>query len=137
MLIIRKIEGSTLMKKMILKEYGSVDIMKMADVEIPSPSAQQLVIKTAVIGVNDPDIVIRQAGPAPTMPKDTFPPLPHSLDEDFSGVVTAIGEAVTRFKVVDHVVVFSNMKTYMVYILDAQLLEHMFTLQERPRRATI
>ena len=70
MLIIRKIEGSTLMKKMILKEYGSVDIMKMADVEIPSPSAQQLVIKTAVIGVNDPDIVIRQAGPAPTMPKD-------------------------------------------------------------------
>lgn len=125
------------MKKMILKEYGSVDIMKMADVEIPSPSAQQLVIKTAVIGVNDPDIVIRQAGPAPTMPKDTFPLLPHSLDEDFSGVVTAIGEAVTRFKVVDHVVVFSNMNTYMVYILDAQLLEHMFTLQERPRRATI
>ncbi len=47
------------------------------------PSAHQLVIKTAAIGVNDPDMVIRQSGPAPTMPKDMFPPLPHSLGQDF------------------------------------------------------
>lgn len=105
------------MKKMILKEYGSVDVMEMEEVEIPSPSAHQLVIKTAAIGVNDPDMVIRQSGPAPTMPKDMFPPLPHSLGQDFSGVVSAVGEEVTRFKVGDHVAGFSNMNTYMEYIL--------------------
>ncbi|WP_239256188.1 NADP-dependent oxidoreductase [Listeria ilorinensis] len=105
------------MKKMMLNHYGTVDVMKIVEADIPKPAANQIVIKTVAIGVNDPDIVIRSHGPAPTMPKDLFPPLPHSLGQDFSGVITAVGSDVTRFKIGDHVAGFSLMNTYMAYIL--------------------
>ncbi|MEB8400716.1 NADP-dependent oxidoreductase [Enterococcus casseliflavus] len=105
------------MKKMILNQYGSVDVMQMVEAAIPEPAAKQIVIKTAAIGVNDPDIVIRANGPFPTMPKELKPVLPHSLGQDFSGIVTAVGDDVTRFSVGDHVVGMAFMSTYSEYIL--------------------
>ena len=57
-------------EKMILNQYGSVDVMQIVETAIPEPAAKQIVIKTAAIGVNDPDIVIRANGPFPTMPKN-------------------------------------------------------------------
>ncbi len=101
----------------MLNNYGNVDVMNMVEVDLPKPAANQIVVKTAAIGVNDPDIVIRSNGPAPTMPKEMAPVLPHSLGEDFSGVVTEIGDKVTRFAVGDHVVGMSYMNTYSEYIL--------------------
>lgn len=113
------------MKKIILNDYGTVDVLKMVDVEIPSPTAHQIVIKTAAVGVNDPDIGIRKSGPFPTMPKNLRPTLPHSLGQDFSGVITAIGESVNRFNVGDHVIGMAFMNTYSEYILleDSALVE--------------
>jgi NADPH:quinone reductase-like Zn-dependent oxidoreductase len=105
------------MKKMILNQYGSVDVMQMIEVEIPEPAANQIVIKTAAIGVNDPDIMIRANGPFPTMPKEMKPILPHSLGQDFSGIVTAVGDDVTRFSAGDHVVGMAFMNAYSEYIL--------------------
>lgn len=105
------------MKKIMLNNYGNVDVMKMVEVDTPKPSSNQIVVKTAAIGVNDPDIGIRANGPFPTMPKEIRPVLPHSLGEDFSGVVTAIGDDVSRFAVGDHVVGMSFMNTYSEYIL--------------------
>ena len=84
------------MKEIMLNNYGNVDVMKMVEVDTPKPSSNQIVVKTAAIGVNDPDIGIRANGPFPTMPKEIRPVLPHSLGEDFSGVVTAIGDDVSR-----------------------------------------
>ena len=43
--------------------------------------------------------------------------LPHSLGQDFSGIVTAVGDDVTRFSVGDHVVGMAFMSTYSEYIL--------------------
>lgn len=105
------------MKKIMLNQYGDVDVMKMVEVDLPKPAANQIVVKTAAIGVNDPDVVIRANGPFPTMPKEIKPTLPHSLGEDFSGVVTDIGKDVTRFEVGDHVIGMSFMNTYSEYIL--------------------
>ena len=68
---------------MILNQYGSVDVMQMVEAAIPEPAAKQIVIKTAAIGVNDPDIVIRANGPFPTMPKELKPVLPHLWDKTF------------------------------------------------------
>lgn len=105
------------MKKIILHKYGNVDVMNMVEADIPQPSADQIVVKTVAVGVDDPDVIIRAHGPFPTMPKDMKPKLPHSLGEDFSGIVTAIGDHVTRFSVGDHVVGMSFMNTYAEYIL--------------------
>lgn len=105
------------MKKIMLDKYGKVDVMKMADVDIPAPGPHQIVIKTSAIGVNDPDIAIRAHGPFPTMPKNLKPVLPHSLGQDFSGVVTATGTEVEHYSVGDHVIGNSFMNTYSEYIL--------------------
>jgi len=105
------------MKKIIVNEYGSVDVLKEIAVPIPTPNENQILVKTAAIGVNDPDIVMRKHGPFPTMPKEFRPTLPHMLGQDFSGVVTQIGSAVTNFKVGDHVVGFSMSGTYAEYLL--------------------
>lgn len=105
------------MKKTMLTQYGSVDVMQMIEVDIPKPAANQIVIQTAAIGVNDPDIMIRANGPFPTMPKEIKPVLPHSLGQDFSGIITAIGDDVTRFSVGDHVVGMAFMSAYSEYIL--------------------
>lgn len=101
----------------MLNNYGNVDVMNMAEAILPKPGANQIIVKTTAIGVNDPDVVIRANGPFPTMPKEMRPILPHSLGEDFSGVVTEIGDKVTRFAVGDHVVGMSYMNTYSEYIL--------------------
>ncbi|AUI71173.1 NADP-dependent oxidoreductase [Companilactobacillus alimentarius] len=105
------------MKKIMLNQYGDVDVMKMTNVDIPKPSANQIVIKTVAIGVNDPDIGIRAKGPFSTMPKKIKPVLPHSLGQDFSGIVIAIGNGVTKYAVDDHVVGMSLMNTYSEYIV--------------------
>jgi len=105
------------MKKIIVNEYGSVDVLKEVDAPIPTPKANQIVVKTAAIGVNDPDIVMRNYGPFPTMPKEMRPTLPHMLGNDFSGVITQIGSAVTKFQVGDHVVGFSMNGTYAEYLV--------------------
>ena len=101
----------------MLNNYGNVDVMNMVEASLPKPAANQIIVKTAAIGVNDPDVVIRAHGPFPTMPKDIRPVLPHSLGQDFSGVVTEIGDKVTRFAVGDHVVGMAYMNTYSEYIL--------------------
>lgn len=101
----------------MLNNYGNVDVMNMVEAILPKPGANQIIVKTTAIGVNDPDVVIRANGPFPTMPKEMRPILPHSLGEDFSGVVTEIGDKVTRFAVGDHVVGMSYMNTYSEYIL--------------------
>ncbi|GEO74012.1 oxidoreductase [Levilactobacillus namurensis DSM 19117] len=105
------------MKKMMLSQYGDVDVMHLVDVDRPTPADHQILVKTTAIGVNDPDIAIRAHGPFPTMPKKLKPVLPHSLGQDFSGIVAAVGSAVQRFAVGDHVVGMAFMHTYAEYIL--------------------
>ncbi|HCD08665.1 MAG TPA: oxidoreductase [Lactobacillus sp.] len=105
------------MKKIIVDNYGSVDVLKEINVSIPTPQENQILIKTRAIGVNDPDIVMRKNGPFPTMPKEMRPTLPHMLGQDFSGVIVKVGDGVTKFHEGDHVIGFSKNGTYAQYLL--------------------
>ena len=105
------------MKKIMLNQYGSPDVMEMVDLPKPRAGQGQVVIKTVAIGVNDPDIGIRANGPFPTMPKEMKPVLPHSLGQDFSGIVVEVGEGVTNVSVGDHVIGMAFMQAYSEYIL--------------------
>lgn len=104
------------MKKIILTRYGSVDVMQAVEQPIPTPKADEVIVQVAAIGVNDPDILMRQNGPFPTMPVAMRPTLPHMLGNDFSGKITAIGNQVTKFRVGDHVVGLTLHGTYAEYL---------------------
>lgn len=92
------------MKKILMYEYGSVDVLKEENVSIPEPKEHELQIKIISTSVNDPDVSLRQYGPFPTMPKEMKPILPHMTGEDFSGIVTGVGKGVQKFEKGDHVI---------------------------------
>lgn len=105
------------MKKIIVNEYGSVDVLQEVVALKPVPGKKDVLIKVAAIGVNDPDIVMRKYGPFPTMPAEFRPTLPHMLGGDFSGIVEQVGAEVTKFQVGDHVMGYTKRGTYAQYIV--------------------
>ncbi|MEJ6356011.1 NADP-dependent oxidoreductase [Lactiplantibacillus plantarum] len=105
------------MKKIIVNEYGSVDVLQEVVALKPVPGEKDVLIKVAAIGVNDPDIVMRKYGPFPTMPAEFRPTLPHMLGGDFSGIVEQVGAEVTKFQVGDHVMGYTKRGTYAQYIV--------------------
>lgn len=83
------------MKKIILNKCGDAEQMELAEVEIPSPSADQVLVKHKAIGINFIDIYQRNG---------LYPlNLPSGLGLEASGVVEAVGELVKNFKVGDRV----------------------------------
>ncbi len=104
------------MKKILMYEYGSVDVLKEEDVPVPAPAESEIQVRIVSTSVNDPDIAMRQHGPFPTMPKEMRPVLPHMAGEDFSGIVTEVGNGVKRFAVGDHVIGITLSGTTAEYI---------------------
>lgn len=83
------------MKKIILNKCGDAEQMELAEVEIPSPSADQVLVKHKAIGINFIDIYQRNG---------LYPlNLPSGLGLEASGVVEAVGDLVKNFKVGDRV----------------------------------
>lgn len=105
-----------MMKKIMVTAYGPVDNLHEVTAPVPTPTATQIVIKLAAVGVNDPDVVMRRNGPFPTMPQEMRPTLPHMLGQSFSGVVTQVGAQVTRFHPGDHVLGLAPDGAYAEYI---------------------
>ncbi|QHS03715.1 NADP-dependent oxidoreductase [Pediococcus acidilactici] len=90
--------------------------MKEVNESIPTPKANEVIVEVAAIGLADPDIVMRKNGPFPTMPVEMRPTLPHMIGNDYSGVITAVGEKVSKFKIGDHVVGLTLNGTYAEYL---------------------
>ena len=75
------------MKKIIVNEYGAVDVLRETEAPIPEPGAGEIVVKMAATSVNGFDVMTRAHGLAPTIPDAFRPKLPHMLGQDFAGVV--------------------------------------------------
>lgn len=103
------------MRKIILNEYGTVDALHEINEPVPTPGKGEIQIKLVATSINDPDIEIRQNGPFPTMPQEMRPILPHMVGEDFSGIITAVGDGVSKYHVGDHVIGLT-MGTYSEYL---------------------
>ena len=89
-------------KAIVHCEYGSPDVLTLADVEKPVPNENQLLVKVRAASVNPLDLTIR--GPwliRPLLglrkPKDT------RVGVDYAGIVEAVGKNVTNFKPGDEV----------------------------------
>ena len=78
-----------------LKELGSADVIKLIDKELPAPGKGEVQLRQTAIGFNFID-VYQRSGVYPLE-------LPTGLGHEAAGVVEAVGEGVTRFKIGDRV----------------------------------
>lgn len=79
-----------------LTELGSADVIKVIDKELPPPAKGEVQIRQTAIGFNFID-VYQRSGVYPLE-------MPTGLGHEAAGVVEAVGDGVTDFKVGDHVV---------------------------------
>lgn len=79
------------MKKIVVHEYGEPDVMKLEEVPMPEPGPGQLRIKIEAIGLNYIDTYKRSGAYKGA--------LPMTPGEEAAGVIDAVGEGVTEFKV--------------------------------------
>ena len=92
------------MKAMAYAAYGAPEVLQPTETTIPTPKANEVLIKVHAAAVTGSDLMMRQGKPrigrlylGMTKPKRTI------LGYDFAGEVTELGEGVTTFKVGDRV----------------------------------
>ena len=85
------------MKAIVVREFGSPDVMKLEDAPEPVPGPGQITIRVRAVGVNPVDTYIR-AGTYARKPN-----LPYTPGTDVGGVVQGVGAAVTRVRAGDRV----------------------------------
>ena len=83
------------MKAALLRAYG--DKLEIADVDLADPAPNQVRVRIAASGVCHSDLSIQNG----SMPY----PVPCVLGHEGAGVVEAVGDAVTRVQLGDHVVI--------------------------------
>jgi NADPH:quinone reductase-like Zn-dependent oxidoreductase len=91
------------MRALVLPQYGGPESLTTAELPEPRPAAGQLVVRTAGAAVNPVDLLTRSGALA----EHIGLPFPMILGWDLSGVVTQVGEGVTRFSAGDRVVAMS------------------------------
>lgn len=92
------------MKAFTRKKYGGPEVLKLEEVEKPTPKDNELLIRVKANSVNPADWHVLRGEPVLARfafglfkPKNTIP------GTDFSGIVEQTGKDVTQFQVGDHV----------------------------------
>lgn len=101
------------MKAIQYRDYGSSAVIELVD--IPRPSIQtenDVLIQVKAAGVNPIDVKIRMGFMKETRPVE----IPFIPGGKASGIVVAIGEAVTKFKVGDEVIALTKKNAYAQYV---------------------
>jgi 2-desacetyl-2-hydroxyethyl bacteriochlorophyllide A dehydrogenase len=92
------------MKAMVIDRFGGPDTFELREIEMPRPSDDEIVIRTAYAGVNPADWKMRE-GLVPGIREYVFPLV---IGFDAAGVVEEVGAAVTRFKPGDRVTTLTD-----------------------------
>jgi NADPH:quinone reductase len=93
---------------------GPPSCLVMGEASIPTPQADEVLIKVAYAGVNRPDCLQRSG---------SYPPPPGAspfIGLEASGVVQAVGAQVTQWKVGDRVCALTNGGAYAEYVCAAE-----------------
>ncbi len=88
------------MKAIRIDTHGGPEVMRLADVETPAPRAHEVRVRNHACGVNFID----------TYHRDGLykMPMPSGLGQEGAGIVEAIGDGVTRFRIGDRIVYCSG-----------------------------
>ncbi|HSC85814.1 MAG TPA: NADP-dependent oxidoreductase, partial [Polyangiaceae bacterium] len=87
------------MRAFVLTRYGGPEVAELRDVPVPQPAAGEVQIAVKAAGLNPVDFKIREG----KLKVINSYPLPIVLGCELSGVVTAVGAGVTRFRAGDDV----------------------------------
>jgi NADPH:quinone reductase len=85
------------MRAVRFHEYGDESVLRVDDVEQPTPTAGQVRVRVCAASVNPVDTKLREGMLEPTAG------LPHVAGVDLAGVVDAVGDSVTEFETGDQV----------------------------------
>jgi NADPH:quinone reductase-like Zn-dependent oxidoreductase len=91
-------------KAVRFSEYGGVEVLKVVEVERPLPGPGQVLVAVKAAGINPGEASIRKGLFAKVWPA-TFP---SGEGSDLAGVVAAVGEGTSGFRVGDEVLGFTN-----------------------------
>ena len=86
------------MKAVLLDGFGGLEVLKVGEVEKPSPKEGEVLIKVVATTINRPDLVQR-AGKYPPPPGDS-----EILGLEVAGTIAEIGEGVSGWNVGDRVI---------------------------------
>ena len=91
------------MKAVVYERYGSVDGLRLDDVERPSPAGDQVLVQVHAVSVNASDWEGLRGKPLYARLGGPLRPRFNVLGSDIAGRVEAVGSAVTRFRPGDEV----------------------------------
>jgi NADPH:quinone reductase-like Zn-dependent oxidoreductase len=93
------------MQAVRIHEFGGPEMLRLDQVPIPEPAADEVLVRVHAVGVNPPDWYVREGMPGipEELKASLIPPLPAIPGTDVSGVVIARGADVDRFAVGDDV----------------------------------
>jgi NADPH:quinone reductase-like Zn-dependent oxidoreductase len=92
------------MKAIVQNDYGSPDVLKLAEVAQPAIKDNQVMVRVKAVSINAGDVFAMRGSPWPIRLTAGFPkPKNYILGCDMAGVVEAVGSSVTQFRPGDEV----------------------------------
>lgn len=91
------------MKAIVLTHYGGPDQLQLKEVEKPSPSDGEVLVKVYAVSINDWDWALIQGDFVNRMMNGFFKPRRRIFGSDIAGRVESVGKNATRFKPGDQV----------------------------------
>lgn len=92
-----------LMKAIVMKNYGTPDVLALREVAMPTPKANEALVRVHAAAVNDWDWDLLQGSLFTRMFHGLFKPRVQILGGDIAGRVEAVGEDVNAFQPGDEV----------------------------------
>jgi putative PIG3 family NAD(P)H quinone oxidoreductase len=86
------------MKAVLIDEFGGVDVLKVGEIDKPTPKEGEVLVKVIATSINRPDLVQRQ-GNYPPPPGDS-----EILGLEVSGTIAELGPGVEGWKVGERVI---------------------------------
>jgi NADPH:quinone reductase-like Zn-dependent oxidoreductase len=94
------------MKRIQYYSYGGPETMKLEAFELKAPGTGEVAVKVKFAAINPIDWKVRNG----YLKMVTGKKFPRAMGSDFSGIVTAVGAGVTRFKIGDPVFGMAQIK---------------------------
>lgn len=108
------------MKAIVYTEYGSPDVLRLENLEKPTPNENEVLIKVHAASANPADWHLMRGEPfLARLTAGLFKPRHTRLGADVAGVIEAVGAKVTEFKVGDAVfgeMTLSHLGSFAEYV---------------------
>jgi len=86
------------MKAISYTRYGPPEVLRLTDVEVPTPRAAEVLVKVRAVSLNGSDWETLRGKPLYSRVGGPFRPRHHILGSDIAGQVEAVGRDATRFQ---------------------------------------